>query len=355
MYRAYRKKRARSRLLLLLLPVAILTGAIIWDENYNPASAQADLEAIQGVTVSSLATNSSPVSQITIVDALNSALVDLAGAKTAQMVQATLPTQAQPPTPIAFNGKGTVEDGHFYSPILNRVMPYRIYMPPNYATSNQRYPVLYMLHGLSGSYLEWIDYKLLDTVDALITQGKIKPIIIVLPSGDQEYWVDHANGGPQWGEYVVHDVVGYIDASYRTIPNRDNRAIGGHSMGGHGSLQLAFNHPEIFSVVGAHSPTLRTKEQAAPYFGDETYYEAHDPVSLAKSLPEATLKSLKIWVDIGTQDNTWRPRAEELDQILTARGIPHQFNIWEGGHEGAYWISHVAQYLQFYADNLAGK
>jgi enterochelin esterase-like enzyme len=301
------------------------------------------------------AASSTTATAIALQDTTNQVIANLGLMFTSELLPKTMPHAAAAPTPITFNGKGTVEDGHFYSPILNRVMPYRVYMPPNYQNSGQRYPVLYMLHGLSGSYLEWLDYKLFDTVDALVSQGKIKPIIIVLPSGDQEYWVDHANGGPQYGEYVVHDVVGYIDATYRTLPNRENRAIGGHSMGGHGSLQLAFNHPDVFSVVGAHSPTLRTKDQAPAYFGDEAFYEAHDPVSLAQSLPTETLKSLKIWIDIGTLDSEWRPRAEELTQVLDARGIPHTWNEWEGGHAGEYWISHVAQYLQFYADNMSGK
>jgi enterochelin esterase-like enzyme len=257
------------------------------------------------------------------------------------------------PTPVAFSIKGSVVVRKFHSPVLERDMPYMIYLPPNYLLSGKRYPVLYMLHGLSGAYDEWIDYKIFETTDDLINQGKIKPMIVVLPSGDQEYWVDHANGGPQYGYYVARDVVGHIDATYRTLPNRENRAIGGHSMGGHGSLQIAFNYSSVFSVVGAHSPTLRSKSEAPDYFGDQAFYEAHDPVSLALTAPN--LNTLKIWVDIGDQDKTWRVRTEELHQNLTERGIAHEWHLWPGDHGGDYWTEHLPQYLQFYSDGVTGK
>lgn len=258
-------------------------------------------------------------------------------------------------TPVAFSGKGTILDRKFRSPVLNRDMPYRVYLPQGYALSGKAYPVLYMLHGLSGAYDEWIDYHIFEIADQLMSQGTIKPMIIVLPSGDKEYWVDHANNGPQYGYYVARDVVGHIDATYRTLPSRDNRSIGGHSMGGHGSLQIAFNYPEVFGVVGAHSPTLRSKDQAPDYFGDQDFYEAHDPVSLAKNLPVSTLESLKIWIDIGTKDQTWRPRTEELNQNLTDRDIDHTWHLWEGDHGGEYWTEHLPAYLKFYSDGVSGK
>lgn len=285
--------------------------------------------------------------------AITAASTPTSTAATAANKLLAAPYPVTSPTPIPFSGKGITVDRKFHSPVLDRDMPYRIYLPPNYATSGKRYPVLYMLHGLSGSYDEWIDYKIFEITDDLINKGQIKPLIIVLPSGDQEYWVDHANGGPQYGLYVAHDVVGHIDATYRTLANRENRAIGGHSMGGHGSLQIAFNYSSVFGTVGAHSPTLRTKDQAPAYFGDEAFYEAHDPVSLA--LSSSNLKSLRIWIDIGTLDTEWRPRVEELNQDLTNRGIPHEWHLWEGDHGGDYWTAHLPQYLKFYTDGMTGK
>ena len=356
------KKNSRLKVGSAVILVAVLMDIISWTFNFD---AQEALAATTGQNTLQLA-------QINLlvdaggVSTLNNAstgapspdsegLAGLGAATIDSLITSVLPHTAASPTPITFSGKGTVEDGSFYSPMLKRNMPYRIYMPPNYDASNQRYPVLYMLHGLSGSYKEWVDYKLIDTVDAMISEGKIKPILVVLPSGDQEYWVDHADNGPQWGAYTAYDVVNYIDATYRTIPNRQNRAIGGLSMGAYGALQLAFNFPQVFSIVGAHSPALRTKDQAPAFMGDEAFYEAHDPVSLAQTLPLSTLNSLNIWIDIGAQDDVWLPRATDLNNVLNERGVAHRWNVREGGHGGPYWIANVANYLQFYGDSLPGK
>jgi enterochelin esterase-like enzyme len=253
----------------------------------------------------------------------------------------------QPVVPLPWAGRGLLQDQTFYSPILNRNVTYRIYLPPGYRGTDQSYPVLYMLHGLSGSYKEWTDYGLLNYSDDMIADGTIPPYIIVLPEGDQDYWMNHANGGLRWADYVAYDVVGYIDAHYRTIPNRANRAIGGQSMGGQGSLQIAFNYPQVFSIVGAHSPTLRSKAQAFYYWGDDQYYATVDPVSLAQT---KDLSSYKIWLDIGESDTDWRPRTEELHNILVSKGANVEWHLWPGTHGGEYWIAHVKDYIKFYAN-----
>lgn len=263
-------------------------------------------------------------------------------------------------TPMPYNepktvGKGTIFEGQFFSPTLNKNVPYQIYLPPGYSDTNQRYPVLYMLHGSSGSYREWYSYDINDTADKLITDGTIKPMIIMMPSGDVGFWMDAANGGPQYGSYVAHDVVQFTDANFRTIPDRDNRAIGGHSMGGFGSLSIAFNYPDLFSVVGSHSPALRSLQDGPPFFGDAAWFAKYDPMELAQSLPIATLKSFKIWIDIGNQDTEWLPQTQQLNNILNSRGIPHIWNVFGGSHGRAYWVTYSPKYLEFYADNLSGK
>src|SRR6266568_1305005 len=120
----------------------------------------------------------------------------------------------------------------FSSAALARTMPYSVYLPPDYATSAKRYPVLYMLHGMSGTNVEWQSYGLFDRADAMIRAGTLQPLIIVLPQGDTAYWVDHAvTDKLAWGRYMAQDVVGDVDARFRTISDSAHRAIGGVSMG----------------------------------------------------------------------------------------------------------------------------
>ena len=135
---------------------------------------------------------------------------------------------------------------------LNRAMSYYIYFPPGYDSNpTTRYPVLYMLHGVSGTITEWLGYGLLGRAHDMMVAGQISQFIIVLPQGDQGYWVDQANGGPLWGTYVARDVVSEIDSQFRTLADRDHRAVGGLSMGGYGALELAILYPDVFGVAGA--------------------------------------------------------------------------------------------------------
>ncbi|HLF79116.1 MAG TPA: alpha/beta hydrolase-fold protein [Dehalococcoidia bacterium] len=238
-----------------------------------------------------------------------------------------------------------------WSAALAREMSYAVYLPPGYDSAEAaRYPVLYMLHGLGGNYLTWKDDGLFDAATELIRSGEIGPMIIVTPEGERGYWIDQAGSGPRFGSYVSRDLVATIDGEYRTLPNRLMRAIGGMSMGGHGALQLALNNPDKFGVIGAHSVALRRHDQAFAYFGDKQYFEANDPVSLCSKNP-LRAKRFSIWVDIGTKDG-WYGAAEAFHRQLDGAGVAHQWNVFRGEHDDAYWSAHVADYLRFYSHSF---
>ncbi|MDE3112103.1 MAG: hypothetical protein KGN00_02005 [Chloroflexota bacterium] len=240
----------------------------------------------------------------------------------------------------------------FWSAALRREMPYLVYLPAGYGASGRRYPVLYMLHGMSGSDTEWRTYGLLDAADRMMADGEIAPFIIIMPQGDRAYWMDHA--GPDheaWGTYTARDLVAEVDSRYRTIRDRSARAIGGDSMGAHGALQLALNHVDVFSIVGSHSLVLRSFEQAFPFFGDKAQYAARDPMTIVRTRPDLAV-SLRLWIDIGSQD-PWAPRAALFNTELDRLGIPHAWHEWAGGHSRAYWGAHVCDYLRFYGDSFA--
>lgn len=244
-----------------------------------------------------------------------------------------------------------VVESSFYSPSVGKTLPYLVYLPAGYSTNpDARFSVLYMLHGLGGSYKEWYGDKLLETADNLIATGEIQPLIIVLPQGEDAYWVDHANGGPRWGAYVATDLVAEIDGHYRTLSDRAHRGIGGMSMGGNGALQLAMNNPDVFGVVGAHSFALRRRDQAPAYFGDQTYFNAHDPVYLFQTRPDVA-RSLTLWLDVGNNDS-WTPADEAFDRQLSDEGIAHAWHEFSGAHEDAYWSAHTSDYLRFYGRAL---
>jgi len=157
-----------------------------------------------------------------------------------------------------------------------------IYLPPSYETSDKRYPVVYLLHGYSDTekqYIgkkddpKWLIYKQLGLgdppdfpdngfdgmMDDLISAGKISEMIIVTPNADNAYGGSYYNNSVLIGkyeDYITYDLVNYIDGKYRTISNRNSRAIAGQSMGGYGAIKLAMRYPDVFGAVASHSGVL---------------------------------------------------------------------------------------------------
>ncbi len=244
-----------------------------------------------------------------------------------------------------------LEEPALDSAAVGRTLPYRVYLPPGYdSTPDQRFPVLYMLHGWGGDERQWERLGLLTAAERMIRAGELPPLIIVMPRGEQAYWMDHSGGGPRWGRYVAAELVAEVDRRYRTEPVRERRMIGGLSMGGHGALQLALNNPGTFGAVGAHSLVLRRYAEAPQYFGDEAYFRRFDPVSIIRSRPESA-RGPALWIDIGTADG-WRERAEAFHLQLEAAGITHGWQLAPGGHDDAYWTANMETYLRFYAAAL---
>lgn len=246
-----------------------------------------------------------------------------------------------------------VEVHQFRSAALGRTMPYAVYLPPGYDTATgQRYPTLYLLHGRGGTDEQWLQLGIARAADRMISDGIIAPMVIVMPEGEDGYWVDQANGGPRWGTYVAVDLVKDIEGIFRVIGSERSRAIGGLSMGAHGALQLALNYPHVWDTVGAHSLVLRRFEQAPSYFGGPTDFAQRDPMQLVRTKSDLA-KSLTLWVDIGAQDE-WATLALQFHSELVSLGIPHEWHLWPGGHGGDYWTLHLDDYLKFY-DGALGR
>ena len=261
-------------------------------------------------------------------------------------------TQSASPSPL---GVGRVVTGSFHSSALNRTMPYAVYLPPGYdADPSARFPTLYMLHGGGGSNQEWVDYGLLKAADQLMGDRTIPQFIIALPQGDQEYWVDHItsqiDNGEKWGTYLAKEVVPQIDGHFRTYGAADERAIGGLSMGGHGAMQLPMNFPGIWSVIGAHSPSLRPEGDAPTYLGRGAEFAARDPLLLITAKPDLA-RTYTWWIDAGDVD-PWRAESEAIHNKLDSLGIANEWHPYVGDHSGVYWGAHVADYLAYYGRTL---
>jgi pimeloyl-ACP methyl ester carboxylesterase len=174
--------------------------------------------------------------------------------------------------------------------------PMSIYLPPGYDSSpDKRYPVLYLLHGFKGTNRTWmLDPALLadgplpespeggyghrgmltiDRLDPIIASGRIPGLIIVAPNGwnayKHSYYVNSVVTG-NWEDYIVKDVVGFVDANYRTLTQVASRGIGGHSGGGNGALYLGMRHPDVFGSVYAMAPCCSGDTFSLPPFESDT-------------------------------------------------------------------------------------
>lgn len=132
-----------------------------------------------------------------------------------------------------------------------------VYVPPSYNTSTKRYPVIYYLPGFTDSLM--IGFNLPTDADRLFNAGTVQDLIIVVASGTNEFGGSFYVNSPltgNWEDFIVKDVVGYVDSHYRTLPQAQSRGITGHSMGGFGALNIAMHHPEVFGAVYSMSPGL---------------------------------------------------------------------------------------------------
>jgi S-formylglutathione hydrolase len=175
---------------------------------------------------------------------------------------------AIPVSAVSANPGGSVvyETAHFKSLEGNLLKDsadrsFAVYLPPSYQKGAKRYPVVYLLHGFTLSYLTWIDDTHFANVpkimDRLILAGTVREMIIVMADGTNAlggaFYTNSVTAGNS-EDYITYGLVNYIDAKYRTDARPGGRGIAGHSSGGYAAVKLAMKHPEVFGAVYALSP-----------------------------------------------------------------------------------------------------
>jgi enterochelin esterase-like enzyme len=263
---------------------------------------------------------------------------------------------------------GTVAQVWYPSPSLNLSRRMYVYTPPGYETSGSiRYPVFYLLHGGGGDEDAWSNLgRAPEILDNLIAQGKAKPMIVVMTNGNasQKASQDFAPAQPPAGaaasgpgvgillfpRSLVTDVIPYVDKTYRTKADRENRAITGLSMGGAQTFYAAFNNLDKFAWVGALSggfPLLPgvavpipPPANAAKLRGPDIT-NTIDPEKLAALLPQLDAKANSrlrlLYVTIGTEDGLITTHGA-VKQLLKSKGVNATIVETPGyGHEWAFW------------------
>jgi enterochelin esterase-like enzyme len=263
-------------------------------------------------------------------------------------------------TAIAFSCKttqgGSVESRvtkiTVYSAALEKNMRVNVYVPANY-DARKKYPVLYMLHGYTDTEDCWMpNLRLRQTADTLIAEGRIDPLIIVMPEIDNSFGINTDKiinmslsfSAGSYEDYLYKDLVPYIDKNYGTIRNKSGRYVGGLSMGGFAALHLAFVHDDMFSKVGGHSPAFI--EDMWLYPDAETRNE-RDPILIAG---KKDLGKLRVYLDCGDRDSfKFYVGCEKLASVLAKKGTSCEYHLNPGEHTKEYWIENSEAYLLFYA------
>ena len=167
---------------------------------------------------------------------------------------------------------------------------YLIYLPPTYATANnRRYPVIYWLHGGFGNAREgsWA----VEQIDKGVKAGLMPETIVVLAQALPVGWyVNSKDGKRPVEDVIIKDLIPHIDAAYRTLNQREARGIEGMSMGGYGALHLGVKYPDLFGAISSVAPSImrnlsdEPKERTFDTFGDDqAFYDANGPCLLAKT------------------------------------------------------------------------
>ncbi len=243
---------------------------------------------------------------------------------------------------------GTVAKVWYDSPTLNLKRRMYVYTPPGYETSDEKYPVFYLLHGTGGDEDAWTSMgRAPQILDNLIAAGKARPMIVVmtngnawqtaapdaLPAGASGAATDQSlTNSPLFPQSLVKDVIPFIEKSYRVIAGKDNRAIAGLSMGGGHTIMATNGNPGVFGYVGVFSSGPR-----------EGYRVTYDD-NFKKQLSALKESVIFYYVGCGVNDTTAKSGADNLANTLKEYGFNYKYSETPGGHTWSNWRIYLTEF-----------
>jgi len=244
-----------------------------------------------------------------------------------------------------------VKDLSFHSVSLQRDMRYRVLLPQHYGNYG-RFPVLYLLHGVYGDYLNW------DTRTGLEKYARDLDLLVVMPDADDSWYTNSATvPEDKFEDYIAKDLVSEIDEKFRTLRERHGRGIAGLSMGGYGAVKLAIKYPDLFAAAGSLSGALNAAQnldrlrpefgaKLLEVFGKEGSPEraANDPFLLLK-VPSQDHPYPYFYLSCGTADFFLETNRKFAAQ-LSSRGIAYEYHETPGAHAWDYWDRELGPMLR---------
>ena len=270
------------------------------------------------------------------------------------------------------------ENGVLHSEILGQDVKFAVLLPQSYREdADRRYPVVYMLHGYGDSYTSW-NGKYLQANTRIISleeAGKISEMIYVFPSGYNDYYCNWYNGKHNYMDMFTRELMPLIDKSFRTIADREHRALTGYSMGGFGAMVLAEKHPELFSCSAPLSMSFRTDAQymtepgsgwdgqwgrifgGVGMYGQDRltpWYLAHNPYRQFCDENRSELEKVKWFYTCGDDEEQLLVANDSLHVILRDRNFAHEFRVANGAHTSSYWMDALNEVLPWIDHCISG-
>jgi S-formylglutathione hydrolase FrmB len=228
-------------------------------------------------------------------------------------------------TPKAFAASEVKTESH-NSTVLNRTMRYNVYLPPSYSQdTTKKYPVMYLLHGMGGSYNDWKSMGMQSIVD----RAGGKEMVIIMPDGlGDAFYVDGYKSGINYETYMYQELIPDAESKYRIeAANGKNRAIAGLSMGGFGAAYHGFKHPDMFSSAYAMSGAFDVTGKLNSVI-DKNHYPAFT-------------------MECGTEDTLVGSMNTNLHNKLQQAGIPHEYVTRPGSHSVEFWNACLPKAIVF--------
>ncbi|MDQ2936895.1 MAG: esterase family protein [Acidobacteriota bacterium] len=252
------------------------------------------------------------------------------------------------------------------SALLGRTTSYRILYPPTYQhpeNREKRYPVIYLLHGLSGESANWLEKT------GVAQYAMQYDLFIVMVDGANGWYTDSATKpADKYESYILRELIPDVEKRFRVSAQREGRAIAGLSMGGYGAIKFGLKHPEMFALAASMSGAFTAaswiekdlkdpgvmRDSVLQTFGaaGSPTRAANDVLKLAREVPAKQISSLPFfYIDCGTEDFLFND-SREFASLLVGLKIPHEYRQLPGTHSWPYWDAQLQEILKVAALKL---
>ena len=246
---------------------------------------------------------------------------------------------------------GTLSKIWYDSPTLELKRRMYVYTPPGYESGSEKYPVFYLLHGGGGDEDAWTTLgRTCQIIDNLIARGKAKSMIVVMTNGNPGDAAAPGEAPPRKEEEgmggvfrmgsgafeksLVNDVIPFIEKHYRTLPGREHRAVGGLSMGGMQTMNLAFDHTDVFDYFAVMSMGI-----TEPRPGRRSWFQDVD-----EKIKNLQTKGYRLyWIGCGTDDFLYQG-AKNLVAKMEENNLEYTFRETSGGHTWSNWRIYLSEF-----------